>query len=75
MKILGIGYYERNWKGYKHFQRGQRSYLNSDSSKKQAVLYGVAKMHKNYIMGTRYVYKFTDVIVDMGLDNIVHNDG
>ena len=31
-------------------------------------------MHKNSIMGTRYVYNWTDMMVDMGIDNIVHND-
>ena len=31
-------------------------------------------MHKNSIMGTRCVYNWTDMMVDMGLDNIVHND-
>ena len=31
-------------------------------------------MHKNSIMGTRRVYNCTDMMVDTGLDNIVHND-
>ena len=31
-------------------------------------------MHKNSIMGTRCVYNWTGMMVDMGLDNIVHND-
>ena len=31
-------------------------------------------MHKNSIMGTRCVYNCTDMMVEMGLDKIVHND-
>ena len=31
-------------------------------------------MHKNSIMGTRCVYNCTYIMVDMGLDNIVHYD-
>ena len=30
-------------------------------------------MHKNSIMGTICVYNWTDMMVDMGLDNIVNN--
>ena len=33
-----------------------------------------AKMHKNSIIGKRCVYNWTYMMVDMGLDNIVHND-
>ena len=73
-KIIGIGPSERNWKDYKHVQSGQRPRLQSDSSEKQAILYGASKMHKNSIMGTRRVYNCTDMMVDTGLDNIVHND-
>ena len=73
-KILGIRPSERNGKDYKHFQRGQRSCLQNDSYEKQAILYDAAKMHKQYIMGTRCVYNWTIIMVDMGLDNIVHND-
>ena len=57
-----------NWKDYKHFQIGQRSRLQSDSSEKQAILYGAARMHKNSIMGTICVYNWTDMMVDMGFD-------
>ena len=73
-KIIGIGNSERNWKDYKHVQSGQRSRLKSDSSDNQAILYGAAKMHNNYIMVTIYVYNWTSMMVDMGLDKIVHND-
>ena len=73
-KILSIGTSERNWKDYKHVQRGQRSRLQSDSSKKQDILYGMTKMHKDFIMGTRCVYNWTNMMVDMGLYNIMHND-
>ena len=41
---------------------------------KQAIIYGAEKMHKNSIMGTRYVYNWTEMMVDMDPDNIVHND-
>ena len=50
------------------------SCLQSDSSEKQAILHGATKMHKNFIMGTICVYNWTDIMVDMGLDNIVQND-
>ena len=73
-KIIVIGPYEINWKDYKNVQRGQRSSLQSESSDKQAIIYGAAKMQKNSIMGTICVYNWTDMMVDMGLDNIVHND-
>ena len=73
-KILGIGPSEGNWKDYKHVQRSQRSRLQSDSSEKQAILYGASKMHKNTITGTRCVYNWTNMMVEMGLDNIVPND-
>ena len=73
-KILGIGPSEINWKDYKHVQCGQMSRLQSDSSYKQDILYHAAKMHKNYIMRTICVYNWADMMVDMGLDNIVHND-
>ena len=48
--------------------------MQSDSYENQAIIYGAAKMHKNSIMGTRCVYNCTNVMVGMGLDNIVHND-
>ena len=73
-KITGIRPSERNREEYKHVQRGQRSRLQSDSSEKLAILYGAAKMQKNPIMGERCVYNCTNMMVDMGLDNIVHND-
>ena len=73
-KILGIGPSERNWNDYKYVQRVQRSHMQSNSSKKQAILYGAANMHKNSIMGIRCVYNWTDMMVDTGLDIIVHND-
>ena len=73
-KILGIGHSEINWKEYKHVQYGQRSCLQSDSSEKQAILYGASKMHKKLIVGTSCVYNWTYMMVDMGIDNIVHND-
>ena len=72
-KIIGIGPFESNWKDYKHVQRDQISCLHSESSDKQAVLYGAAKMHKNSIMGTICVYKWNEMMVDMGPNNIVHN--
>ena len=72
--MLGIVPSEINRKDYKHVQRGQRSSLNIESSEKQSILYGMAKMHKNSIMEKKYVYNWTDMMVDMGLDNIVHND-
>ena len=31
-------------------------------------------MQKNSIIGTRCVYNWTEMMVDMGLDKIVHND-
>ena len=73
-KILGIGPSGINWKDYKHVQHGQRSPLKSESSKNQTILYGAAKMYKHYIMGTRYLYNWTKMMVDMVLDKIVHND-
>ena len=73
-KIIGVGPSEINWKDYKHVQIGLKSRLQSDSSEKQAIIYGVAKMHKKIIMGTRCFYNWTDMMVEMGLDNIVHND-
>ena len=73
-KILGIGTSESNWKEYKRVQFGQSSRLQIDSSEKQAIIYGAAKMHKNSIMGRRCVYKWTDVMVGVGLDNIVNHD-
>ena len=74
IKVIGIGHSEINWKEYKHAQRGQRSLLQSDSADKQAILYGAAKMHKNSIMGKRCVYNWTDMMFDMVLDKILHND-
>ena len=74
-KNLAIGTSESNCNECKHVQRGQRSRLHSDSSEKQEIFYGAAKMHKNSIMGTRFVYNWIDIMFDMGLDNIVHNDG
>ena len=47
--------------------------LHSESSEKQSILCVTEKMHKNSIMGTRCVYNWTDMMVDMGLDNIVNN--
>ena len=73
-KILCIRPSERIWKDYKHVQRSQRSRLQSDSSEKQAILYGAAKMHKNSIMGKRCVYNWINMMVDTGFNNIVHND-
>ena len=73
-KIPDIGTSEINWKDYRPVQRGQTSHLQSDSSKNQDVLYGSVKMHINSIMGTRCVYSWTNIMVDMDLDNIVHND-
>ena len=51
-QMSGIGPSESNFKDYKHVQHGRRSRLQIDSSEKQAILYGVVKMHKNSIMGT-----------------------
>ena len=48
--------------------------MQSDSNKKQAILHGVEKMQKNYIMGTICVLNWTVIMVNMCLDNIVHND-
>ena len=31
-------------------------------------------MHKNPIIGRRWVYNWNDMMVDMGLDNIMHHD-
>ena len=72
--IIGIKPFKINWKDYNNIQHGQRSRLKSVSSKNQAILYGAANMHKSSIMGTRCVYNWTSMMVDMGLDNIVHND-
>ena len=47
---------------------------HSDSSENQDILYGAAKMHKNPTMGKRCVYNWTDMMVGMVIDNIVHND-
>ena len=73
-KIIGIGTSERNWKDYKHVKCDQRPRLQSDSYGNQDILYGAVKMHKNSIMGTRCVYNWTNMMVEMGLDNIVHHD-
>ena len=73
-KNLGIGPSERNWKDYKHVQNGQSSSLQSESPEKKDIIYGAAKMHKNSIIVTRCAYNWTDMMVDMGLDNIVNND-
>ena len=48
--------------------------MQSDSTEKQDILYGAAKMHKNSIMVTRCVYNWTNMMVEMGIDNITHND-
>ena len=48
--------------------------MHSDWYERKAILYSAAKIHKNSIMGTRCVYNWTKTIVDMGLDNIVHNE-
>ena len=71
--ILGIVTSEIYWKYYNNIQHGQSSCLQSDSSKKQAILYGASKMYKSSIMGTRCVYNWTGMMVDMGLHNLVHN--
>ena len=73
-KILGIGPSEINGKYYKHVKSGQKSHLHSESSEKQSILYGAANMHKYSIIGIRCVYNWTDMMVDMGIDNIVHDD-
>ena len=73
-KILGIGPSEKKWKEYKHVQCGHMSCLQSDSYKNQAILYGVANLHKNSIMGTGCVYNWTNIMVDMSIDKILHND-
>ena len=73
IKIIGIGPSERNCNDYTHVQHGQRSRLQSDSYEKQSILYAVENMHKNSIMGTRCVYNWIDMMVDMGLDKIVHH--
>ena len=73
-KILGVAPSEINWKEYKHVQCGQRSRLQSYSYEKQAILYGVSKMHKNSIVGTRCVYNWTNMMVDIFIVNIVHHD-
>ena len=73
-KLLGIGPSERNQKDYNHVQRDQRSRMQRDSSENQAILYGAAKMHKNSVVGKICVYNQTNMMVDMGLDNIVYND-
>ena len=31
-------------------------------------------MQKKSIMGTRFVYNWTNMMVDMGIDNIMNND-
>ena len=48
--------------------------MQSDLNEKKDILNGTANMHKNSIMGTRCVYNWTDMMVGMGLGNIVHND-
>ena len=73
-KVLGIVPYGSNQKDYKHVHRGQSSRLQSDSYEKQYILYVTEKMNTNSIMGTIYVYKWTGIIVAIGLDNIVHHD-
>ena len=73
-KIICIGSSEKNRKNYNHVQLGQRSRLQIDASNKKAILYGAANMYKISFMGTRCVYNWTDMMVDMGLDKIVHND-
>ena len=73
-KIIGIRTSERNWKDCKHVQHGQRSRLQSDSLEKQAILYVTANMYKTPIMGTICVYNWTNMMVGIGLDYIVHND-
>ena len=73
-KIIGIGPSEINWKDYKHVQHFKRSFLQSDSSKKQDILHVAANMHKKSIMGKLFVYNWSEMMVDMGIDNIVHND-
>ena len=73
-KIIDIGPSEINQKDYKHFQRGHRSRLQIYSSKNKAILCGAAKIHKNSIMETRRVYNWTNMMVYIVLDNIVHHD-
>ena len=72
--ILGILNYESDWKYYKHVKCGQSFHLQSYSFEKKAILYGAAKMHKKSIMGTECVYNWTDMMVGMGIDKIVHHD-
>ena len=48
--------------------------MQNDSQENQAIPYGAANIHKNSIMGKQCVYSWTDMMVDMGIDNIVNND-
>ena len=73
-KNIGIRPSETIWKYYKHVQHGQRLRLPSDSSNKQDILYVAANMQTNSIMGIRCVNNCTDMIVDIGLYNIVNID-
>ena len=72
-KNIGIGHSERNWNDYKRVRCGQRSRLQSESPENQDILYGAAKIHRNSLMGTRCVYSWTDIMVDMGLDKNLHH--
>ena len=73
-KMIGIVTSEINWNYYKHVQCVHRSRLQSDSSEKHAIFYGAANMHKNFIMGKRCVYNWTNMMVHTSLDIIVRND-
>ena len=74
IKNIIIGTSERNWKYYKCVQHGQSSCLNSGSYDNQAILSGAVNMHTNFIMGTRCVYNWTNMMVDMGIYTIVNHD-
>ena len=73
-KNLGIGTFKGNWKDCKNFQPDQRPHLQSDSSENQATLHGAENMHKISITGTICVYNWTNMMVDMGIDNFVSHD-
>ena len=45
-KPLGIGACERSWGDVKHIKTGKRSYMVEESTKKRAVLYTTANIHK-----------------------------
>ena len=62
-----------NWNEYKQVQSGQRSRLQSYLYNNQATLYDVTMMGKKCNMETRCVYNWANMMVDMGLDKIVHH--